>query len=97
MAIETGEHDPYPWEGWLEEHPEGGLMFMLEDNSTSPMLRSYDEVEEFLGREGPKAVDVIRIRRAVSLDGLDRNDAVDEVVARAFEGNLYPPDQEGGE
>jgi hypothetical protein len=52
------------WEAWFEEHPDGWVFFILEDESLSPVLSSTEEADEFAAkaREGQRPIQMIPVR-----------------------------------
>jgi hypothetical protein len=50
---------PYPFAGWLEEHPDGGFILVHADDSHSPPLTSYEAVVEYLGDEAVPPVETV--------------------------------------
>ena len=86
-----------PWEGWLAEHPDGAVGFVLEDGTVSPQLRTNEQVREYLTgllervqAGGPKIAEFVRARHA----GSDPDEVIRQVVG---DPKLYPPDDEGGD
>lgn len=94
MAAQMEKPDPMPWEGWFEEHPDGGIIFTYKDGPSSSILRSYEDIAEYVARaasegwqHGPPHI--IRIRHAAT-DSSELDGMLDGML-----GTLYPP--EGGD
>lgn len=91
---------PYPFAGWLEEHPDGGFRLWHEGGDHSPMLRSYEELHAYFMRvhrgELPKVEHVDRVRHYRNLDGLseeEREEAMTDIIGKVLD-KSHPPEDE---
>jgi hypothetical protein len=73
-------------EEWLLAHPNGGVMFMLEDNTVSEPLETVHAMREWIDAlpDGAEIVHVHRVREIVHLPA-DRGAAMDQVDAAIHE------------